>query len=152
MSLESTLDNSHGTPSRARRVFCRRWIISGVILLFLVGAFLVWGPIGFGSGPLIVYVPSGGQIVGPRDQAWGTEVGIQAGKSGAVVDHVTVVGGGGYPGPRVLGIFVTRVRGAQCGGPFRWESPKRLLRDCNISSMHRLVGLRLPGNNPGVYM
>lgn len=83
--------------------------VAVVLMSLLVAAFLLWGPIGPGSGPLTVYVPSGGQILGPRDRAWGLAVGMQAGNSGAVIDQVKVVGGAGYGEPRVLSVLGAEV-------------------------------------------
>src|SRR5215813_6990762 len=104
MNMAPTQDSFHGVPSRGRAVIWWRWITAVVIVSFLAVAFLLWGPIGFGSGPLTVDAPSGGQILGPRDQPWGLVVGIQAGTSRPVIDQVTVVGGAGYSGPHVLSI------------------------------------------------
>jgi hypothetical protein len=152
MGLASTQDGSHGVPSRERRGRWPRLAAAVVLMSLLVAAFLLWGPIGLGSGPLSVYVPSGGQILGPRDRAWGLAVGMQAGNSGAVIDQVKVVGGAGYGGPHVLSVLGAGVRGGQCGGTFPWESPEKLLSDCAIGGLHRLTGVQLPGNNPGVNM
>jgi hypothetical protein len=123
-----------------------------VTVIFLTVAFLLWGPIGFGSGPLTVYAPSGGQILGPRDQPWGLVVGLQAGTSRATIDQVTVVGGAGYSGPHVLSVLEAPIQDGQCGGTFPWEGPKKLLSDCAIGGLHRIAGVPLPGNNPGVNM
>jgi hypothetical protein len=44
------------------------WTASVLIAGLAVAAFLIWGPIGLGRGPLIVYPPEGGQMLGPQDQ------------------------------------------------------------------------------------
>lgn len=77
MGLASTQDR-FGVPPRARRWQWPRLVAALVLISLLVVAFLLWGPIGLGSGPLTVNTPSGGQILGPRDQAWGLLVGMQA--------------------------------------------------------------------------
>jgi hypothetical protein len=110
------------------------------------------GPVGFGSGPLTVFALSGGQIVGARDQDWGMKVPVQAGSSGAVIDQVAVVGGAGYQGPRVLSVLAVADRPGQCGGTWPWAGPESLLRTCAIGGVHRLIGIGLPGDNPGVDM
>jgi hypothetical protein len=152
MNMAPTQEGFHGVPSRARAVFWWRWIAAVVILSLLTVAFLLWGPIGFGNGPLSVYAPSGGQILGPRDQPWGLVVGIQAGASRAVIDQVTAVGGGGYSGPHVLSVLEATNQPGQCGGTFPWEGPEKLLSECAIRGLHRMAGVPLPGNNPGVNM
>ena len=150
--MAPTPDSFHGVPPRGRTLFWWRWIAVGVTVSLLIVAFMLWGPIGFGRGPLTVYAPSGGQILGPRDQTWGLVVGIQAGTSRAVVDRVTVVGGAGYSGPHVLSVLEATSQPGQCGGTFPWQAPKRLLSYCGIGGLHRMVGVPLPGNNPGVNM
>jgi hypothetical protein len=139
-------------PARTRRVLWRRWIAVVLITSLAAVAFLVWGPIGLGSGPLVVYVPSGGQILGERDQAWGMLVPVQAGNSGAVIDQVSVVGGDGYRGPRVLSIREVADRPGQCGGTFPWQGPRSILSSCAIGGLHRLIGIPLPADNPGADM
>ena len=148
----ATQDSFHRVRSRARAVFWWRWIAAVVIVSFLTVAFLLWGPIGFGSGPLMVYAPSGGQILGPRDQPWGLVVGIQAGASRAVIDQVTVVGGAGYSGPHVLSVLEATSQPGQCGGTAPWEGPDSIISGCGISGLRSMVGVPLPGNNPGVNM
>jgi hypothetical protein len=65
---------------------------------------------------------------------------------------VKVVGGAGYSGPDLLSDLGAGVRDGQCGGTFPWEGPERLLSDCGIGGLHRLTGVQLPGDNPGVNM
>ena len=67
-----------------------------------------------------------------------------------VIDQVQVRGGAGYRSPHVLSVLEAGVRHGQCGGTFLWESPEKLLDHCAIGGFHRLTGVRLPGNNPGV--
>jgi hypothetical protein len=137
---------------RSRRRVLGRWLAAAMIAGLAAAAFVVWGPIGLGSGPLTVYGPSGGQILGPRNQAWGMMVPVLAGESGAVIDQVTVAGGDGYRGPRVLSILEVADRPGQCGGTFPWEGSQSILSTCAIGGLHRLIGIRLPGDNPGVIM
>ena len=152
MGLASTPEGFHGVPPRARR---RRWaqlVAAAVVMSLLVAAFLLWGPIGLGSGPLTVYAPSGGQILGPRDRAWGLVVGMHAGNSGAIIDQVNAVGGASYSGPHVLSVLGAGVRDGQCAGTFPWEGPQGLFSDCGIGGLRRLTGVQLPGENPGLNM
>lgn len=137
---------------RSRGGLLGGWIGAAVIASLAVAAFMIWGPIGLGSGPLTVYAPSGGQILGPQNQAWGMMVPVEAGQSGAVIDQVAVVGGDGYRGPRVLLVLEVTDRPGQCGGTFPWEGPESILSTCAIGGVHRLIGIRLPGDDPGVDM
>jgi hypothetical protein len=149
VDLASARGGFHGGARR------RRWpLVAAAVTLIslLAAAFLLWGPIGLGSGPLTVDAPSGGQILGPRDQAWGMMVPVRAGTAGAVIDQVTVVGGAGYGRPRVLSVLEVRDRPGQCGGTFRWQGSESILSLCAVGGLHRLIGARLPGNNPGVDM
>jgi hypothetical protein len=123
-----------------------------VTVIFLTVAFLLWGPIGFGSGPLTVYAPSGGAILGPQARAWGMMVPVQAGNSGAVIDQVAVVGGAGYSGPHVLTVVEVADRPGQCGGGAPWRGPYSILSTCAIGGLHRLIGIPLPGDHPGADM
>jgi hypothetical protein len=83
----------------------------------VVGAFLLWGPIGIGSGPLGVGI---GATVGESDVSQ-TPVGFivpmyNPGGSAAVVDSVDLVGGTRYPTPRILALGV--LSSSACGSPF----------------------------------
>lgn len=129
-----------------------RWGGGIAAAVLAVLAFLIWGPIGFGSGPLTVYAPSGGQTLGPANRDWGLFIGIEAGNSGAVVDAVTVTGGNGYPGPRVLSAWTISADPGSCGGTWPWSGPDNLFSACARGRLHPLIGQALPGNNPGVDM
>jgi hypothetical protein len=154
MNLISTRDGSIRGPTlpRTRRVPWRRWIAAVLLTSLAAVAFLVWGPIGLGGGPLVVYAPSGGQILGDQDQAWGMLVPVQAGNSGAVIDQVSVAGGDGYSGPRVLSIRKVADRPGQCGGTLPWQGRQSILSSCAIGGLHRLIGIALPADNSGVDM
>jgi hypothetical protein len=116
--------------ARSRRGRLGRWLALAVIASLAAAAFVAWGPIGLGSGPLAVSAPGGGQILGLRNQAWGIMVPIEAGGSRAVIDRVTVAGGDGYGGPRVLSILEVAGRPGQCGGTFPWNGPESILNTC----------------------
>jgi len=149
-------------PPRRREIrigWSRRWAAGVAGFAFAAAAFLLWGPIGLGSGPLTVFAPAGGQLLGVRldgvreqNRAWGLIVGLQAGNSGAVIDSVSVAGGAGYPRPHVLSAWTVSARPGQCGGDFPWSGPESILSFCAAGSLHHLIGQRLPGDNPGVYI
>jgi hypothetical protein len=101
-----------GSPAR-RRVGA----IGGAVLLAAViagAAFLAWGPVGIGPGPLAVgYVSSSGVI--PPDGP--SMIIIPAGTTAAgraVIDAVAIRGGGGYRAPRL--IRVLGVTSPSCSG------------------------------------
>jgi hypothetical protein len=86
----------------------RRHIIAMVAGLLLVGAFLIWGPIGLGNGPL--GVPSMGGRIGlaaTQPTAYIATL-VNTGGSAAVIDGVAVTTAAGYPQPRVLTVRVAR--------------------------------------------
>jgi hypothetical protein len=96
----------------------RRTIIALVAVLLVVGAFLLWGPIGLGNGPLNVEM---GATVGWNESGTATAAGIilpmyNRGGSAAVVDAVDLVGGTRYATPRILALAV--LTSANCGGPW----------------------------------
>jgi hypothetical protein len=90
-----------------------------VVVLLGVGAFLARGPIGLGNGPLFFesfsisgwpdlhHVPVG--LIVPI---------INRGRSPAVINGVTLVGGGnGYPAPRLITVYAADNSGCAAVGP-----------------------------------
>jgi hypothetical protein len=82
----------------------RRVIIFVAAAFLAVGAFLFWGPIGLGNGPL-----STGVAYGASEAHAGSPVGLfiaiyNSGDSSAVVDGLDLISGTSYPGPHVLGL------------------------------------------------
>jgi hypothetical protein len=153
MSLTSRRDRlARGLrPPRTRRALSR-WVAAVVIAGLAAAAFLAWGPIGLGPGPLVVYTPGGGQILGARSQPWGLMVPLQAGNTGAIIDQVVVTGGSGYTGPRVLSIREVADRPGQCGGAFPWRGPQSILSFCAAGGLRPLLGNPLPPDDPGADM
>jgi hypothetical protein len=97
----------------------QRLIIAVVAVLLVVGAFLLWGPVGLGNGPLNVEMSA---TVG-WDETTGHPVatGIilpmyNRGTSTAMIDSVDLVGGTRYPAPHILALAV--LTSANCGGPW----------------------------------
>jgi hypothetical protein len=93
----------------------RRLITWAAAAILVVAAFLQWGPIGLGSGPLAVRM---GGTEGSVEQAQGP-VGftiplLNSGHSQAVIDDLSLVGGTKYAGPQVLHFAV--LSSALCGG------------------------------------
>lgn len=100
----SLIDHPNDTSVRAWYRRKRRVIILAAAGLLATGAFLLWGPIGLGNGPLSTAVDYGSGAVHP-----GGPVGFvipihNSGDSPAVVDGLDLISGTSYPGPRVLGL------------------------------------------------
>jgi hypothetical protein len=85
-----------------------RSIVVAAAAFFLVGAFLLLGPIGLGNGPL--GVPAGfgdvGQVEATRQPIAYVATLVNAGGSTAVIDRVTVISAQGYSPARVLSVRV----------------------------------------------
>jgi hypothetical protein len=80
----------------------RRVVIPAIVAVLVVAAFLLWGPIGLGNGPLQVGQPGG---EGWADSA-AAPVALAlpmsyAGRDSMVIDGVDFVGGTSYPAPHV---------------------------------------------------
>jgi hypothetical protein len=100
----SLIDPPKGTSVRGWLSRMRRVILLVAAGLLATGAFLLWGPIGLGNGPL-----STGLNYGQGSVHVGGPVGLaipiyNSGDSSAVVDGVDLIGGTSYPGPHVLGL------------------------------------------------
>lgn len=79
--------------------------IGGIaVLLVAAAAFLAWGPIGLGPGPVsVAFVSSSGTV--PLTQPVMILVPIQASPSThAVIDGIGIAGGAGYPPPQLIGV------------------------------------------------
>jgi hypothetical protein len=112
----------------------RRLIACAAAIILVVGAFLQWGPIGLGNGPLALDM---GALQGSTDPDLGP-VGFtiplyNSSHSQAVIDELSLVGGTRYAWPRVLdlGVLTTSLCGGAwparpsghgfrmgCGGPY----------------------------------
>jgi hypothetical protein len=103
------------TSVRARWMRRRRLIIPLIVALVVIGAFLMFGPIGIGSGPLALEEndTTGGVAQGQGPVAFSLAL-YNSGHGLAVVDDIKLVGGTGYAGPRALGFAVLTT--ALCGG------------------------------------
>jgi hypothetical protein len=138
-------------PWRSRRAWRVAELVTAVILL--IGAFLLWGPIGIGNGPLSVQM-----LVTEGDVAQAaTPLGFilpmyNSGHSDAVVDGVELIAGTRYPGPRLLHLGV--VSTATCGAawPARTTATGFVMVGCGGASHASLIGYAIPyihGISPG---
>ena len=126
-----------------RRMPGRSWrtLLAAAALAAAVGAFLAWGPIGLGNGPLSV---GGGADYGPDPNLAPLAVldPVDAGGTGAVIDSVALVGGS-YPVPRL-----TAIRAAPntaCAGALPIHGDESLLGSCfKPGNLHALLGRPIP--------
>jgi hypothetical protein len=101
--------------------FDRRFsrVLAGIVVALLaVGAFLVRGPIGLGNGPLFFESFSISGWPDPHHVPVGLIVPvINRGRSAAVINGVTLVGGGnGYPAPRLITVYAAHDAGCAAIG------------------------------------
>jgi hypothetical protein len=133
-------------PARLRR----RWriVLTVAAALLVVGAFLLWGPIGLGNGPLsgAVYdvtsnVDSGGEVVGFTIPMQNT------GGAPAVIDGIDLISGTRYPAPHILALRV--LTSGNCGGtwPARQRPSGFVLAGCGGADHGPLIGHAF-GTNP----
>lgn len=112
----SLIDHPSDTPVRAWYWRKRRAIILAAAVLLATGAFLLWGPIGLGNGPLSAAVPYESGTV-HADSPVGFVIPIHnSGGSPAAVDGVDLISGTSYPGPHMLGLEV--LTAGACLGPW----------------------------------
>jgi len=126
-------------PSRRRQ-----WLRIGITALSMLlgaGAFLHWGPIGLGNGPLRVFVPVGDGWNDPVQQPVGFILPMyNSGGSPAVVDSVQLLGGTRYPAPRILALAV--LTSARCLGtwPAKDNGHGFVMVDCGGQNRGPLIG------------
>jgi hypothetical protein len=105
-------------------------VAAGLALLAAAGAFLIWGPIGFGDGPLSL--DSGaeeGNLVSGRGLLAIFIPVRNTGHDAAAVDSVRLTGVAGYPVPQVITLHLTGAGPTGvglCGGtwPVRATRPR----------------------------
>jgi hypothetical protein len=94
-------------------------VLAGVVVVLLgIGAFLARGPIGLGNGPLAFGSFSVTGVPDPRRAPVVMVIDvINHGRAPAVINGVTLVGGGhGYPAPRLVTVYAARDRGCSSLG------------------------------------
>jgi hypothetical protein len=125
-----SVDDPEDTSVRAWYRRKGRVIIIAAAGLLAAGAFLLWGPIGLGNGPLSTGLAYGEQWVHA-----GTPVGLaipihNSGDSSAVVDGLDLISGTGYPGPHVLQLEVLTYDACMGTWPARQEAGGFALVGC----------------------
>jgi hypothetical protein len=136
----SSIDDPEDTSVRAwyrRKV---RVAILAAAGLLAAGAFLLWGPIGLGNGPL-----STGLGYGEGSVHAGGPIGLvipilNSGGSPAVVDGLDLIGGTSYPGPHVLGMEVLTSGACIDTWPVRQVAGGFVLVGCGGTDAGPLVG------------
>lgn len=117
MSAESAVD-APGSSGRFRWPWSRRWrYLAGVVVALLaVGAFLLWGPIGIGNGPLSMGAWDTNSWADPGLSPIGTIIPVNnSGGAPGVIDAVQLVGNTRYPTPRLIAPLELLTSG-KCGG------------------------------------
>jgi hypothetical protein len=153
MTSLSTGDAAHPHESmRARLGHGRkpRIIILAAAGLLAIGAFLLWGPIGLGNGPLSA-------AVGISD-GWshsGGPVGFviplhNSGDAPAVIDGLDIIGGTRYPAPRVLGLEVLSAGKCEGGWPAHPAVRGFVLAGCGGTDAGPLIGHAFGGPTPRI--
>lgn len=116
-----------------------------VVVLLVIGAFLTRGPIGLGNGPLFFESFSISGWPDPHGVPVGLVVPIvNRGKSAAVINGVTLVGGGnGYPAPRLITVYAAHDMGCAAIGPLA-DPDSQVSAGACASGRLALPGLAIP--------
>ena len=140
----SSLSVGHPTDTPVRAWYRRKRpvmiLAAAVLLLLATGAFLRWGPVGLGNGPLSAafYGTEGGVSAGG---AVGFVLPVHnSGDSPAVVDGLDLIGGTSYPGPHVLMLEVLTSGACADAWPARQAAGGFVLVGCGGVIAGPLVG------------
>jgi hypothetical protein len=121
-------------------------ILAGIVVVLLgVGAFLARGPIGLGNGPLFFesFSISGWPDLHHVPVSLIVPV-INRGRSAAVINGVTLVGGGnGYPAPRLVTVYAAHDAGCAAIGSLADPDSQASASACATGRL-ALVGLAIP--------
>jgi len=129
---------------RLTRRFSR--VLAGVVVVLLgIGAFLARGPIGLGNGPLAFGSFSVTGVPDPRRAPVVMVIDvINHGRAPAVINGVTLVGGGhGYPAPRLVTVYAASDRGCSSLGLLAGRAAEPAASGC-ASGHLALAGLAIP--------
>jgi hypothetical protein len=106
-----------GPAARSPRAVSRsrpRVIVTAIAVLLAVAAFLLFGPIGVGNGPLRVPSMDGRFGLSTTQPTAFVATLVNTGGSGAVIDGVTVTSAAGYSPARILSVRVARKSNYGC--------------------------------------
>jgi hypothetical protein len=143
VSAESAVDAADSS-GRSRWPWSRRWryIAGAIVVLLAVGAFLLWGPIGIGDGPLSMGAWDTTSWVDPGLSPIATVIPVNNnGGAPAVIDAVQLVGNTPYPTPRLIAPLELLTSG-KCGGPWPARSAGRgfVLVGCGGTDSGPVIG------------
>jgi len=120
--------------------------------LLAIGAFLLWGPIGLGNGPL----SGASNVIDGWADTGRLPVGFvipihNSGNAPAVIDGLDLVGGTSYPRPHVLELEV--LTSGLCGGPWPARQAVRgfVLVGCGGADAGPLIGHAFGVTPPGSF-
>jgi hypothetical protein len=146
----SHVEDRQGKPVRAW--FGRKLLISiaaAVMFLLAIGAFLFWGPIGLGNGPVsaAMYATEGWADSGRGPV--GFVIPIQnSGDAAAVIDGLDLTGGTGYPAPHLLRLEVLTSGNCGAAWPARQAGRGFALVGCGGTSAGELIGRAVGHTRP----
>ncbi len=131
---------------RPRPATRHSWVLAAVVVVLLgIGAFLDRGPIGLGNGPLTFGSFSVAGILDTRGAPVGLVIDvINHGRAPAIVNGVTLVGGGnGYPAPRLITVYAARDQGCSSLGLLTGPDGQAVSTRCAGGRL-ALAGLAFP--------
>jgi hypothetical protein len=141
--------NGLDAPPPARWPRWRRAIIGAAVAVLAAGAFLLWGPVGLGAGPL--YVGELDSVGGPDPGAapLGLLIPIHnTSHDPAVIDSIRLVGRSRFPGPSVIRREAWSV--ANCLGAWPVPAGARsfISKECHGESLGPLIGHAFGSTKP----
>jgi hypothetical protein len=130
----------------------RSLLVLAVVAMLAVGAFLLWGPIGLGNGPLTAaeYATSGGPDASRVPVGFIIPV-RNSGQAPAVIDGIELIGGTKYPAPRLQALAV--MTSAECGAAFPTRQTARgfVLAGCGGRDSGSLIGRPIGPTLPDIF-
>lgn len=119
----------------------RRVVVPVIAVLILIGAVLMWGPIGLGNGPLSVAVhgAEGWTDLGQTPAGFIIPI-LNSGHGQAVIDAVSIVGGTSYAGPRELALDVLTADNCAGAGSARPDGRAFVMLGCGGRDQGALAG------------
>jgi hypothetical protein len=124
----------------------RQIVGSGVAGLAMLGAFLYWGPVPIGAGPLHINWTIDSEAVVSGTDPSAISVPLDAGSSGAVVDGVAIATTRRYPAPAILAVHSNRDTYG-CLGPVPLTGPDNYYTFCaygGATTIGPLIGQPIP--------
>jgi hypothetical protein len=142
------LDDLTDVSMRAHWTRHRRILIPIIVAVLAVGAFLQWGPVGLGNGPLHMGMGLGTEMDGGISSRLPVAIIAPIGNSGGsalVIDGVQLLGNASYPAPHVLAMDVISDNVCADLSPTRTTTAGFVLTGCSARPLGSLYG-RAVGN------